>query len=148
LLKVHLGAAITAAITTLGVAGTSLVCSAGVGPADLPRWSMVAGILLFPIVVTTGTSGHFASGGRLPPRIRAKRSRMPWIGGPTLFGIVPLGVIALKLASHETLGWLAPAVHGFRGAVAIGVLTLMALSARDGLALTLPRRRALARKRG
>lgn len=149
LLKVHLVAAILSAATLCAVVALTLASAAGLQDlgVDLRWWSMVLGVALFVLVVTTGTSGHFASEGRLPPRIRAKRTRMPWIGAPTLFGIAPLGVFAWW-ADHDAAlaAWVAPAL-AVRALLAIGVLVLMALSARDGLALTVPRRRALRARR-
>ncbi|MEZ4235520.1 MAG: hypothetical protein R3F59_05030 [Myxococcota bacterium] len=141
----HLVAAMVAGCTAVGVAGLSAASAVGYPTS---WWSMVAGLAMFPIVVTTGTSGQLASRAHpTAPAVRAKRARMPWIGGPTLFGLVPLGVAAEWLA-HAHPSTLVPAVHAVRALIALAVLAAMGRSIRDGRSLSVPKRRARRRRAG
>ncbi|MCA9494768.1 MAG: hypothetical protein KC621_32790 [Myxococcales bacterium] len=140
-IRLHLLGAIAAA-SAMGCVLVLSLSTAWWPRPDLVMGSMVAGIVAFPCIVWTGTSGHIGAAGRRPPRVRAKRDRMPWIGGPTLFVLLPSGIVAWLLLPGDHV-WVVPWIGVVRGIVALAVLTMMARSTRDGLALTMPKRRAL-----
>jgi hypothetical protein len=92
-------------------------------------------LILVPALVVAGASGFRLAGASLDPRIARKKRRMPFIAGNGVLILVPAALYLASLASRGEFGGAFYAVQAVELVAGAVNLTLMWLSARDGLRL-------------
>lgn len=101
---------------------------------------LYAMILLVPAMAAVGASGFRLGGRSSHPLVAAKRRRMPVIALNGLLVLLPCAFTLQALAAAGEFSGLFPWLQGLELAAGALNITLLALSARDGRALTARRR--------
>lgn len=93
-------------------------------------------LILVPALIVTGASGFGLAGASSERRIARKKRRMPFIAGNGVLILVPAALYLASLAARGEFDGTFYAVQAVELVAGAVNLTLMWLSARDGLRLT------------
>lgn len=102
-------------------------------------------LLLIPALAATGGSGFVLSKGQRTGRVGAKLKRMPFIAANGLLVLIPSALFLAAKANARAFDAIFYGVQGLELAAGAVNITLLGLSMRDGMRLTVWRRKSFLR---